>query len=129
MISPTPRGRTRHVSGAALSQRRDVPDCCAEKLLTSRANSSSSYAPGVHLGSESRTGSVPPTVKVIVEVTCRRAALARVKVTSYRMSLSGAEVAPTCAAAGAAMMAIMPATAHKLARLSRFIEAVNSRYQ
>jgi hypothetical protein len=39
------------------------------------------------------TGAFPPTVNVIADDTTRRAAFARVNVTSYRMLVSGAEVA------------------------------------
>jgi len=50
-------------------------------------------------------------VKVIVDVTCRRSAFARVNVTSYRMSVIGAEVAvPWANARGGTSGAESPAS-------------------
>jgi hypothetical protein len=59
-----------------------APDCTAEKLETFRAKLLMLYEPGVHAGSDRIIGPPADAVNRISAVTCRRAALAAVKITS-----------------------------------------------
>ena len=87
----------RQVSASSLSHVSGLPSEVAANWWTWRAKNDSSYAPGVHAGSESRTGSRPVTAKRVVTLRTRSAAVALVKDTSYRRSLTGAEMSAALA--------------------------------
>src|SRR5262245_36735920 len=89
-----PAGRIRHVSKSSLSHdssTRGAPMAVAEKSVIQRAKLAISYAPGVHAGSDSRTGAVPAVVNVMATSTTWRSAFALTNVTSYFTSWIGAE--------------------------------------
>src|SRR4051812_9710577 len=89
----------RQVSKSSLSHVSERVPAATVKSLTHRAKLLISYAPGVHAGSESSTGSLPSAVNVVTTRTTRSVAVARVNVTSYRMPLTAAETGARAAAA------------------------------
>ena len=82
VTGPARVGRTRQVSGSALSHRSFAPRAVASKPETQCAKLLTSYAPGVQIGSDSSTGAVDAASKVIATWIDRLRAVAESNVTS-----------------------------------------------
>jgi hypothetical protein len=82
VTGPAPFGRTRQVSGSVLSQRSCAPRAVASKPDTQWAKLLTSYAPGVHTGSDSSTGALDAASKVIATCSDRCRAVLALNVTS-----------------------------------------------